>query len=61
MPERYKTRYASLYFHGRADEWYGGYIMENEPPSWNELTELVKRRFKKKSSKGAVAEFQRVH
>jgi hypothetical protein len=50
-----------FYFHGRADEWYGGYIMENEPPSWNALTELVKRRFKKKSSKGAVDEFQRVH
>lgn len=27
VPERYKTRYASLYFHGRADEWYGGYII----------------------------------
>lgn len=59
--ENYKTMYASLYFQGTTDEWYGGYILENDPPSWIELIELVKRRFKKKGARSAIDEVKRVH
>lgn len=61
VPDVYKTKYASLYFQGRADDWYGGYIMENEPPTWTELVELIKKRLKKKGSRSAIDEFKRVH
>lgn len=44
----------------RADEWYGGYIMEHDPPSWPELVDLVRRRFKKKGNRSAIDEFKRL-
>lgn len=61
IPEEYKTHYATLHFQDRANDWYGGYLMENDPPPWPFLMELVKRRFQKRGGRSAVDEFKRLY
>lgn len=61
MPEILKTKLAIIQFQDRANEWYDGYLMKHEPPSWYELVRLVLKRFKRNSTRNALEELKKLN
>jgi hypothetical protein len=47
VPIPYRTHLATLQFHADASDWYDSYLLDHEPPGWDELVSLVTTRFKR--------------
>jgi Retrotransposon gag protein len=61
VPVQYRTHLATLQFHDSASEWYDSYLIEHEPPGWEELVRLVNGRFKRVLSKNSLDELKSLH
>jgi hypothetical protein len=61
VPTMYKTHLATIQFHGLASEWYDGYLIDHEPPDWENLVILVQRHFTKPNSKNTLEEWKSMH
>ncbi|XP_078166791.1 uncharacterized protein LOC144561645 isoform X2 [Carex rostrata] len=61
IPEDHKTVQAVLNFKGVASEWYRGYNVTHDHPTWPELVNLVKRRFSDTENMSAFEELKRLY
>jgi Ty3 transposon capsid-like protein len=43
-----------MQFHQIASEWYDGYLLDHEPPDWEQLTRLINFRFKRFNTRNTL-------
>jgi Ty3 transposon capsid-like protein len=54
----YRTHLATLQFHVDASDWYDSYLLDHEPPGWDELVALVTTRFKRTTCRNTLDELR---
>jgi hypothetical protein len=50
-----------MQFHDTASEWYDAYLIDHEPPRWEELIRMVNSHFKKINVRNILDELKSIN
>jgi hypothetical protein len=50
-----------MQFHDTASEWYDAYLIDHEPPRWEELIIMVNSHFKKINARNILDELKSIN